>query len=67
MCSTALTYAGNKQNLVDVVDAARLSFQHGDIRDPKAVAQAMEGVTHVVNFAPSRWSTARSTTRARSS
>jgi dTDP-glucose 4,6-dehydratase len=47
----ALTYAGNQRNLEDVVDAARLSFQHGDIRDPKAVAQAMEGVTHVVNFA----------------
>src|SRR5262245_9018825 len=47
----ALTYAGNKRNLEDVVDGARLSFQHGDIRDPKAVAQAMEGATHVINFA----------------
>lgn len=47
----ALTYAGNRANLADVADPARLSFQHGDIRDPKAVAQAMEGVTHVVNFA----------------
>jgi dTDP-glucose 4,6-dehydratase len=47
----ALTYAGNQRNLEDVVDPSRLSFQHGDIRDPKAVAQAMEGVTHVVNFA----------------
>ena len=47
----ALTYAGNKANLVDVVDPSRLSFQHGDIRDPKAVAEAMEGATHVVNFA----------------
>ncbi len=47
----ALTYAGNQANLVDVVDATRLSFQHGDIRDPKVVATAMEGATHVVNFA----------------
>jgi dTDP-glucose 4,6-dehydratase len=47
----ALTYAGNMRNLEDVVDASRLSFQHGDIRDPRAVATAMEGATHVVNFA----------------
>jgi dTDP-glucose 4,6-dehydratase len=47
----ALTYAGNRANLADVPDPARLSFQHGDIREPKAVAEAMEGVTHVVNFA----------------
>jgi len=47
----ALTYAGNQKNLERVVDPSRLSFQHGDIRDPKAVALAMEGATHVVNFA----------------
>ncbi|MGH7726479.1 MAG: dTDP-glucose 4,6-dehydratase [Candidatus Eiseniibacteriota bacterium] len=47
----ALTYAGNKKNLEDLPDAARFSFQHGDIRDPKAVAEAMAGATHVVNFA----------------
>ena len=47
----ALTYAGNRKNLEDVGDPARLTFQHGDIRDPKAVAVAMEGATHVVNFA----------------
>ena len=47
----ALTYAGNKRNLEDLADASRMSFQHGDIRDPKAVETAMEGVTHVVNFA----------------
>jgi dTDP-glucose 4,6-dehydratase len=47
----ALTYAGNRRNLEDVADPSRLTFQHGDIRDPRAVAQAMEGVTHVVNFA----------------
>jgi len=47
----ALTYAGNRKNLEGLPDPARLSFQHGDIRDPKAVAEAMRGVTHVVNFA----------------
>ncbi len=47
----AMTYAGNMKNLEDMSDPSRLTFQHGDIRDPKAVAQAMEGVTHVVNFA----------------
>ena len=47
----ALTYAGNRKNLEDVVDPSRLTFQHGDIRDPKAVAEAMEGATHVINFA----------------
>src|SRR4051812_50041585 len=47
----ALTYAGNRANLEGLPDPARLTFQHGDIRDPQAVAQAMEGVTHVVNFA----------------
>ena len=47
----ALTYAGNRKNLEGVPDPARLTFQHGDIRDPKAVAEAMAGATHVVNFA----------------
>jgi dTDP-glucose 4,6-dehydratase len=47
----ALTYAGNRKNLEDVVDPSRLTFQHGDIRDPAHVVEAMEGVTHVVNFA----------------
>jgi len=47
----ALTYAGNRQNLEGLSDPARMTFQHGDIRDPKAVAEAMAGATHVVNFA----------------
>src|SRR5688500_17855558 len=44
----ALTYAGNRRNLEDVTDPSRLSFQHGDISDRRAVAQAIEGVRHVV-------------------
>src|SRR5439155_26608459 len=42
-----LTYAGRRENLQDVEHA----FVHGAIEDPAAVAQAMEGVDAVVNFA----------------
>ena len=46
----ALTYAGRRENL-DGIPAASLTFVHGDIRDPKAVAQAMAGCDFVLNFA----------------
>ena len=46
----ALTYAGRRENL-DGIAAARLTFVHGDIRDAKAVATAMQGCTYVLNFA----------------
>jgi len=46
----ALTYAGRRENL-DGLPAARLEFIHGDIRDPAAVARAMDGCDLVVNFA----------------
>ncbi len=42
-----LTYAGRKENLHDVEH----TFVHGAIEDPAAVAEAMEGVDAVVNFA----------------
>ncbi|HLF78790.1 MAG TPA: dTDP-glucose 4,6-dehydratase [Dehalococcoidia bacterium] len=45
----ALTYAGNLDNLRGVED--RYEFVHGDICDPKAVAEAMAGCDAVVNFA----------------
>jgi dTDP-glucose 4,6-dehydratase len=45
-----LTYSGNRQNLAGV-DAARHTFQQGDIADADAVAMAMEGCDAVVNFA----------------
>ena len=35
----ALTYAGNLENLADVMSHERLSFVHGDIRDPELVAK----------------------------
>ena len=42
-----LTYAGRRENLQDVEH----TFVHGAIEDPEAVAQAMDGVDAVVNFA----------------
>ncbi|MEZ0348754.1 MAG: dTDP-glucose 4,6-dehydratase [Thermus sp.] len=44
-----LTYAGNLENLADVLH--RIEFHHGDIADPKAVRRAMAGVEAVLNFA----------------
>lgn len=46
----ALTYAGRRENL-DGLPAERLTFVHGDIRDPDVVATAMRGCDFVVNFA----------------
>jgi dTDP-glucose 4,6-dehydratase len=42
-----LTYAGRKENLHDLEH----TFVHGAIEDPAAVAEAMDGVDAVVNFA----------------
>jgi dTDP-glucose 4,6-dehydratase len=44
-----LTYAGRRENLHDVIDDIR--FVHGAIEDPAAVADAIEGVDAIVNFA----------------
>jgi dTDP-glucose 4,6-dehydratase len=46
-----LTYAGREENLRDVADAAGYRFVHGAIEDPAAVADAVEGVEAIVNFA----------------
>jgi len=46
----ALTYAGRRENL-DGLPAHSLTFIHGDIRDPAAVAQAMAGCDVALNFA----------------
>jgi dTDP-glucose 4,6-dehydratase len=46
----ALTYAGRRENL-EGVPAGRMTFVHGDIRDPEAVATAMRGCDFVLNFA----------------
>jgi dTDP-glucose 4,6-dehydratase len=46
----ALTYAGRRENLAGLPDSS-VRFIHGDIRDAKAVAAAMEGCDFVLNFA----------------
>jgi len=46
----ALTYAGRRENL-DGIPPRSLTFVHGDIRDPEAVARAMTGCDAVLNFA----------------
>lgn len=46
-----LTYAGNLQNVADVQDNPRFGLIQGDICSPETVETAMEGCTHVVNFA----------------
>src|SRR5438132_5456358 len=47
----ALTYAGNLENLADVLAHPRLSFVHGDIRDRDLVRELIEGVDVIVNAA----------------
>jgi dTDP-glucose 4,6-dehydratase len=47
----ALTYAGNLENLADVMSHPRLSFVHGDIRDVDLVQELVEGVDVIVNAA----------------
>jgi dTDP-glucose 4,6-dehydratase len=47
----ALTYAGNLENLADVISHERLSFVHGDIRDADLVARIVDGVDVIVNAA----------------
>ncbi len=47
----ALTYAGNLENLADVMSHERHSFVHGDIRDPELVRQLVAEVDVIVNAA----------------
>jgi dTDP-glucose 4,6-dehydratase len=47
----ALTYAGNLENLADLISHPRLSFVHGDIRDASLVRELVEGVDVIVNAA----------------
>ncbi len=46
-----LTYAGNLDNLADVVDDERAEFVRGDILDQQTVEAAMEGIDAVVHMA----------------
>ncbi len=47
----ALTYAGNMANLAEVMAHERLSFVHGDIRDPELVREVVSEVDVIVNAA----------------
>src|SRR5438876_8862447 len=47
----ALTYAGNIENLGDVMSHERLSFVHGDIRDAELVQDVASKVDVIVNAA----------------
>ena len=47
----ALTYAGNLENLADVLSHERLSFVQGDIRDAKLVREVVTEVDVIVNAA----------------
>jgi nucleoside-diphosphate-sugar epimerase len=53
----ALTYAGNLENIADLVDAGRVRFVKGDIRDPAAVRDAMAGAEVVFTSPPRPTST----------
>ena len=46
-----LTYAGRLTNLKSSQNDKRFSFIKGDIADPLDVERAIEGVSHVINFA----------------
>lgn len=47
----SLTYAGDKQNLADVLDSPRHQFVEGDIRDAELVRKLVADADTVVNFA----------------
>jgi dTDP-glucose 4,6-dehydratase len=47
----ALTYAGSKDNLEDVLDHPRHEFVEGDIRNRELVTELIDDVDVVVNFA----------------
>jgi dTDP-glucose 4,6-dehydratase len=47
----ALTYAGNLENLREVMGHERLTFVQGDIRDPELVRDVVAGVDVIVNAA----------------
>ena len=47
----ALTYAGNLDNIADLMGHERLTHVHGDIRDPALVRDVVGGVDVIVNAA----------------
>jgi len=47
----ALSYAGNPDNIKDIMDHPRHVFVHGDICDPETVVRVIKGIDVVVNLA----------------
>ncbi len=47
----ALTYAGNPANLADLEGDSKHTFIRGDVRDGRALLEALSGCTAVVHFA----------------
>ena len=47
----ALSYAGNRDNIADILDDPRHVFVHGDICDLDTVARVIKGIEVVVNLA----------------
>src|SRR4249920_2915482 len=47
----ALTYAGNLENLAEVMSHPRLEFVHGDIRDAGLLREVVGGIDVIVNAA----------------
>ncbi|MGD9519392.1 MAG: dTDP-glucose 4,6-dehydratase [Armatimonadota bacterium] len=47
----ALTYAGDLRNLADVVEDVRLEVVQGDVNDPQALAQTLDGADAVYHLA----------------
>jgi dTDP-glucose 4,6-dehydratase len=47
----ALTYAGNLENLADVISHERLTLVHGDVRDAELVREVVAEVDVIVNAA----------------
>lgn len=47
----ALTYAGSKSNLSDILDSPRHEFIEGDIRDEDLVEDIFDSIDQVINFA----------------
>ena len=46
-----LTYAGNMENIRDLLDPGKIEFVQGDVCDARAVREAVRGCDGIVHFA----------------
>jgi len=46
-----LTYAGNRENLRDLLDAGKIEFVQGDVCNARTVARSLQGCDSIVHFA----------------